>query len=55
MRVLNEDSIVLFEGDEDSVVKWLEDRHPAETELLWVFIVPTGDIITASQFLDLAT
>jgi len=54
--VLNEHSLPLFVGSEDQVVAFLEERlDNKETGPLWVHIRATGDILTASQYLDLAT
>lgn len=51
--ILNMNSEVLFKGPTDDAVIWLEmdtGQRP-----LWVCIGETGDIITASQYLDLAS
>lgn len=54
-KVMNADSTCIFQGCSESVVRWLEEYLSAVTEPLWVFIGATQDIITASQYLDLAT
>jgi hypothetical protein len=51
--VLNADSTVLFQGSTEDTVMWLEmDKFDRP---LWVSIGETGDLITASQYLDLAS
>ena len=51
--VLDLDSKILFQGTTDETVEWL-DENPVKTPL-WVSIGETGDIMTSSQYLDLAT
>lgn len=51
--VLNADSTILFQGSTEDAVMWLEmdlGRQP-----LWVSIGETGDLITSSEYLDLAS
>lgn len=51
--VLDADSKVLFQGSTSDTVLWLV----MESDLIpmWVSIGETGDIISASQYLDLAS
>jgi hypothetical protein len=51
--VLNTDSKVLFKGSTHETVYWLEGENAIEA--WWVCIGETGDLITASQYLDLAS
>ena len=53
--VLTADCELKFKGCTEAVVKWLEEHYPDKIYPLWVFIEATGDTITASQYLDLAT
>jgi hypothetical protein len=51
--VLNIDSQMIFKGLTDDTVRHLESMRSIEH--LWVSIGETGDLITASQYLDLAS
>lgn len=51
--VLDKNSKVLFKGTTDDTIKYLEVAVPFGT--WWVCIGETGDILTASQYLDLAS
>jgi hypothetical protein len=53
--VLNQDSIRMFVGNSDDAVAWLEKVTSVYKEPLWVSVGETGDLITASQYLDLAS
>lgn len=54
-KVMDANSVCRFQGCSETVVKWLEEYMTVLTEPLWVFIGATEDVITASQYLDLAT
>jgi hypothetical protein len=52
--VIDIDSKILFRGSSDAVVTWLETAYDAPRQK-WVSVGETGDLLTASQYLDLAT
>lgn len=51
--VLDIDSQPLFNGTTEATVKWLEENP--STKPRWVFISKTLDVITDSEYLDLAS
>jgi hypothetical protein len=54
--VINKDSILMYKGTTENTVSWLEKVGLVYIEEpLWVSIGETGDIMSASQYLDLAT
>lgn len=51
--VLDRDSRVRFTGNTDQVAEFLEGMDGIEP--LWVSVGETGDLMTGSQYLDLAS
>lgn len=50
--VFDKDTNMLFNGLPEDAVKWLEDR-PSD-QPLWVHVGETAQILTASEYVDLA-
>lgn len=43
----------VFNGTTEAAVRWLEKNHSDEPR--WVYLGKTGDVLTESEYLDLAT